>query len=137
MKMIMVGVLVWDDAGAHSSRCSQLHVFVDASEEVYAAVVYLRDTYRSGQVRIRIVKASSKLATKKTLLESKLELNAALLKSRVAAATQSCLNYTIQQRFFWTDSSTVRNWVRVMASFYQVFVSNRIGEIQTFTETEE
>ncbi|XP_032784829.2 uncharacterized protein LOC116922564 [Daphnia magna] len=116
---------------------SQLHVFGDASEEAYAAVVYLRHTYRSGRVQIRIVKASSKLAPKKTLSVPKLELNAALLSSRVAAAIQSCLNYPIQQWFFWTDSSTVRNWIRATPSFYQVFVSNRIGEIQTLTETEE
>lgn len=67
----------------------------------------------------------------------KLELNAALLSSRVAAAIQSRLNYPIQQRFFWADSSTVRNWIKATASFYQVFVSNRIGEIQTLTDTEE
>jgi hypothetical protein len=116
---------------------SQLHVFGDASEEAYAAVVYLRNTYNSGQVIIRLVKASSKLAPKKTLTVPKLELNAALLSSRVAAAIQSCITHPVHQRFFWTDSSTVRNWIRATASFYQIFVSNRIGEIQTLTETEE
>jgi hypothetical protein len=112
-------------------------VFGDASEEAYAAVVYLRNTYNSGQVIIRLVKASSKLAPKKTLTVPKLELNAALLSSRLAAAIQSCITHPIHQRFFWTDSSTVRNWIRATASFYQIFVSNRIGEIQTLTETEE
>jgi hypothetical protein len=110
---------------------SQLHVFGDASEEAYAAVVYIRNTYSSGQVIIRLVKASSKLAPKKTISVPKLELNAALLSSRVAAAIQNCITHPIRQKFFWTDSSTVRNWIRATASFYQVFVSNRIGEIQT------
>jgi hypothetical protein len=35
------------------------------------------------------------------------------------------------------DSSTVRNWVRAVSSQYQVYVSHRIGEIQTLTEPEE
>ncbi|XP_057368275.1 uncharacterized protein LOC130689291 [Daphnia carinata] len=116
---------------------SQLHVFGDAPEEAYAAVVYLRNAYRSGSVQVRMVKASSKLAPKKTLSVPMLELNVALLSSRIAAAIHSSLTHPIQRRFFWTDSSTVRNWIRATASFYQVFVSNRIGEIQTLTETEE
>ncbi len=72
---------------------SQLHVFGDASEEAYAAVVYLRNTYNSGQVTIRLVKASSKLAPKKVFSVPKLELNAALLSSRAAAAIQSCITF--------------------------------------------
>lgn len=35
------------------------------------------------------------------------------------------------------DSSTVRNWIRARAANYQVFVGNRVGEIQTITESEE
>jgi hypothetical protein len=86
---------------------------------------------------IRLVKACSKLAPKKTLSVTKLKLNAALLSSRVAAAIQGCITHPVHQRYFWTDSSTVRNWIRATASFYQIFVSNRIGEIQTLRETQE
>ena len=43
-----------------------------------------------------------------TLSVPKLELNAALLSSRLAAAIQSCITHLIHQRFFWTDSITVR-----------------------------
>lgn len=118
-------------------QTSQLHVFGDASEEAYAAVAYIRNIYRSGRVLNRIVKGSSKLTPKKTLSVPKSELNPALLGSRLASAIQSSLTHPIQQRFFWTDSSTLRNWIRATASFYQIFVSNRIGEIQTLTETEE
>ncbi|XP_045026268.1 uncharacterized protein LOC116917407 [Daphnia magna] len=116
---------------------SQLHTFGDASEEAYATVVYIRNQYRCGKIIIRIVKASSKLAPKKSLSVPKLELNAALLSARVAATVQNCLTHSIDHRYFWTDSSTVRNWIRATASFYQIFVANRVGEIQTLTESDE
>lgn len=116
---------------------SQLHIFFDASEEAYAAVVYLQNSYRDGRISVHQVKASNKLAPKKTVSVPKLELNAALLGSRLARFVSSCLSKKIQSRFFWTDSNTVRNWIRATASYYQVYVSNRVDEIQTLTEPEE
>ena len=116
---------------------SQLHTFCDASEEAYAAVIYVRNVYRSGRVSIHQIKASNKLAPKKTISVPKLELNAALLGSRLTRFVSSSISRKIDNRFLWTDSSTVRNWIRATASYYQVYVSNRVGEIQMLTEPEE
>ncbi|XP_057378039.1 uncharacterized protein LOC130700052 [Daphnia carinata] len=116
---------------------SQLHIFCDASEEAYAAVVYIRNVWEDGRIRCSQIKACTKLAPMKTLSVPKLELNAALLGARLAKFVQSSLTRSVTARRFWTDSSTVRNWVRASASSYQVFVANRVGEIQTITETEE
>ncbi|XP_045023365.1 uncharacterized protein LOC123467557 [Daphnia magna] len=116
---------------------SQLHAFGDASEEAYAAVIFLRHQYRDGQVRIYQLKASTKLAPKKAISMQKLELNAALLSARLINFVPSCLSRPISKKFLWTDSSTVRNWIRATASFYQVYVANRVGEIQMLTEPEE
>jgi hypothetical protein len=117
---------------------SQLHTFGDASKEAYATVVYVRNQYRFGKIIIRIVKASSKLAPNKNLsVPVELELNAALLSARVAAAVQNCVSHSIGRRYFWTDSSTVRNWIRATNFIYQIFVANRVGEIQTLTESDE
>ena len=55
----------------------------------------------------------------------------------MARAIYKALNHKINIRYFWTDSSTVRNWIRATATFYQTFVSHRIGEIQTLTEPQE
>lgn len=55
----------------------------------------------------------------------------------MARTIETALTREINARFFWTDSSTVRNWVRATATFYQTFVSHRIGEIQTLTEARE
>ncbi|XP_045034629.1 uncharacterized protein LOC116930576 [Daphnia magna] len=116
---------------------SELHTFCDASEEAYAAVIYIRNVFSSGQVVIRQVKATNKLAPKKTISVPKLELNAALLGARVTQVVQQALPAHIHRRRFWTDSSTVRNWIRAAAANYQVFVSNRVGEIQTITDEDE
>ena len=86
---------------------------------------------------MRQVKAANKIAPKKTISIPKLELNAALLGARLLRTVHSILEPRIQRRFLWTDSSTVRNWIRATAAYYQVFVSNRVGEIQTITEPEE
>ena len=116
---------------------TELHTFCDASEEAYAAVVYIRNVYATGRLIVRQVKGSTKLSPTKTLSVPKLELNAALLGARLARVIQTALTRTITERFFWTDSSTVRNWVRATAAFYQTFVSHRLGEIQTLTESSE
>lgn len=119
---------------------SELHIFCDASEEAYAAVIYIRNVYshkRDPEVVVRQVKAANKIAPKKSISVPKLELNAALLGARVARTIKDSIPVEISRRRFWTDSSTVRNWIRATAAYYQVFVSNRIGEIQSLTDAEE
>ena len=115
----------------------ELHTFCDASTEAYAAVVYVRNIYDNGQIIIRHIKGGTKLAPLKTLSVPRLELNAALLGARMARMVQTELTRKVTSRYFWTDSSTVRNWIRATATLYQTFVNHRIGEIQTLTETQE
>jgi hypothetical protein len=116
---------------------TELHTFADASEEACSASCYTRVVYQDGQVLVRHVKTVTKLAPLKTVSVCKLELNAGLMGARLAKFVQTALKRKIDGRFFWTDSSTVRNWVRAVSSHYQVYVSHRIGEIQTLTEPDE
>lgn len=77
----------------------------------------------------------AKTACIKTLSIPNLEFNAALLGVRLAHFVKRALTQVIDGRYFWAKCSTVRNWVRA-ASFCQVFVSYRVGEIQTLTKPE-
>lgn len=86
---------------------TELNPFVDASEEVFAAVCFIHNVYRD-QI-VRFIKAVTKLATLKTVFVYKLELNAGLLGARCARFVESSLTRKIAARRFWTDSSTVRN----------------------------
>ncbi|XP_046450173.1 uncharacterized protein LOC124198385 [Daphnia pulex] len=115
---------------------SELHTFADASEEACAAVCYLRNCYKDGRVIVRHVKAATKLAPLKTVSVCKLELTAALLGVRLTRFVKQALTRKMDAHFYWTDSSTVRNWVRATSAQYQVYVSHRIGEIQTLTQLE-
>ncbi|XP_032790469.2 uncharacterized protein LOC116927542 [Daphnia magna] len=114
----------------------ELHTFTDASEEACAASCYTRIVYSDGRILIRHVKSATRLAPLKTVSVCKLELNAALMGSRLANFVQTALR-RCDARYFWTDSSTMRNWVRAVSARYQVYVSHRIGEIQTLTEPHE
>jgi hypothetical protein len=120
------------------ARCrTELDTFVDASEEACAAVCFIRNVYSDHRVIVRFIKAVTNLAPLKTVSVCKLELNAGLLGARLARFVESSLTQKITARRFWTDSSTVRNWVRALSGDYQVYVSNRIGEIQTLSDPSE
>lgn len=86
---------------------TELHTLSDASEEAFASVAYLRHLYSNGRIVVRIVMAKSKLAPKKTISVAKLELNAALLGSRLASFIIDSLTRTEIKKFYWTDSSCV------------------------------
>ncbi|XP_057380657.1 uncharacterized protein LOC130703053 [Daphnia carinata] len=101
---------------------SELHTFCDASEEAYATVIYIHNTDSDGQIIVRQARAANKLVPKKVISVPKLELNAALLGSRLTVALQTALTIKIHRRRFWTDSSTVRNWIPSAAAHYQDFV---------------
>ena len=63
---------------------SELHTFCDASEEAFAAVVYLRTTCSNDEEsQVKFIMAKTKMAPKKTKSVAKLELQAALLGARL------------------------------------------------------
>lgn len=115
----------------------ELHTFCDASPQAFAAAVYVRTVTFDEQIYVQLIMAKSKLAPKKTISMPKLELQACLLGSRLSKFVQDSLQIPDISRYIWTDSQIARNWVRSPSGYYDVFVSHRIGEIQTLTELDE
>ncbi|CAL8137644.1 unnamed protein product [Orchesella dallaii] len=112
---------------------AQLHVFVDASEEAYCAAVYLR-VEKNGYVDVSFISSKVKVAPMKKLTIPRLELQAAVLGSRLANTIQGELRLKIHSCMFWSDSATVLSWIRSDAVKFKEFVANRIGEIQETTD---
>lgn len=118
-------------------RSVESHPFADASTEAYAAVTFIRVTYADGSVRVQLLKANTNLSPIKAVSVNKLELNATVLAVRQAKVVREGMKRTVDARFFWTNSSTVRNWIRARASTYEVYICNRVGEIQSASEPQE
>ena len=108
-----------------------LCVFADASEYAFGACAYLRWQKRDGTFEIRFVAAKSRVAPLKKLTIPRLELQAALLASRLSKIIQEETRLEFNRVIYFIDSTIVLVWIRSTSHVYKQFVSSRIGEIQS------
>ncbi|XP_062704691.1 uncharacterized protein LOC115265156 [Aedes albopictus] len=93
-----------------SFQTMQLHVFVDASESAFACVAYFRIVDR-GQPRCTLVASKAKVAPLISMSVPRLELQAAVIGSRLAKSIAEYHTIPVRRRFFWSDSTTVLAWI--------------------------
>ena len=115
----------------------QLHVFGDASENAFGVVAYLRLEFEDGTVHCSFVTSKARVAPIKQLSIPRLELQAAVMAVRVAEAVKAEHDMTINGTVFWSDSSTVLQWINSESRRYNTFVANRISEIQDSSEVSQ
>ena len=89
----------------------QLHGFSDASESVYAGVVYLRMTDRVGKVHVSLVASKTKVAPIKRLTIPRLEFCSVHLLAKLLEHIKSTLKVPLEDVYAWTDSTIVVNWL--------------------------
>lgn len=115
------------------SYTATLHGFCDASSHGYAAVVYLRTVSATGQVKLSLLMAKSKVAPLRTAWTiPKLELSGATLLVRLLNHVAHTLGGTVDIRasYAWTDSQIVLCWLKTSVHSLEVFVANRVSQIQ-------
>ena len=108
----------------------QLHVFSDASEVGYGVSSYLRAEYPDGQVHCAFVIGKARNAPVKFVSIPRLELQAAVLATRVCKMLQEELELNIDRTFLWTDSEIVLHYLKNEKRRLQTFVANRVEEIK-------
>lgn len=118
------------------TRSTELHVFVDASANAFAAVAYLR-FQDSIYVECSLVGAKTKVAPQQPMTIPRLELQAALLGARFADYICQGHDVTIDRRVLWSDSRTVLSWLKGVPTAARQFVAFRVGEILELTELKE
>ncbi|XP_011868845.1 PREDICTED: uncharacterized protein LOC105562536 [Vollenhovia emeryi] len=116
-------------SGKADSRI-QIHGFCDASEKAYGACIYLREQSRQGEIVVSLLCSKSRVAPMKMLSLPRLELCGAVLLTDLMNKVINSLNLKVQQRFYWTDSTIVLAWISSPSRKWQVFVANRISNIQ-------
>ena len=62
-----------------------------------------------------------------------LELQGALLASRIDSAVRRELEFSFEKVIFWTDSMTVLIYIRNESRRFQTYIANRVTEIRELT----
>lgn len=121
--------------GSHlfASKEVELHGFCDSSEKAFSAVVYLRFS-RGRKVYTSFVSAKTRVAPIKQITIPRLELQAAVMLSRLINSVKENLEINISTIYLWTDSRIVLHWIRSQTKRYKTFVAVRVGEITEITD---
>lgn len=111
----------------------QLHTFVDASEKAQCAVCYFR-IEKGGEVRCSQIASKTHVAPLKLVSIPDMELEAAVLGSRLAQTVKKYHEYVISKQFFWSDSRVTlyrlqSNDLRKLRKF----TAFRVAEVQDRT----
>ena len=111
-----------------------LCVFSDASEDAFGSCAYARWQLSSGEYDVRFIAAKSRVAPLKRLTIPRLELQGAVLASRLCKTIVDESRFQFEKVILFLDSKIVLAWIRSEARRFKPFVSVRVGEIQTNTD---
>jgi hypothetical protein len=115
---------------------SELHVFVDASENAMAAVTYVC-RHNVDDIVTHFLCAKTKVAPLEAMSTPRLELLAAELGINTSEKIANVLSFNKKDIYYWTDSQDVLGWIQNRSRIFKPFVSHRIGKIQHCSSVEK
>jgi len=107
--------------------------FSDASERGYSSTVYIRASNGEGIITSNLLMAKSKVASMKALTIPKLELEGAVLLSKLIRYVLGIIEMTISRIILFSDSTTVLSWIQSPPHLFKTFVANRVAKVQELT----
>lgn len=127
--------------GTNQNYSSELHGFCDASQDAYAAVIYIRTPYflETGELsyQCQLVKSKTRVAPiGKPITIPRLELNGALLLAKLMQYVREAFKDRIGDSYYWCDSQIVLRWIKKHPSQLKTYVANRISNIQDLSDVD-
>jgi hypothetical protein len=114
-----------------------LIIFCDASRLAFGTCAYVRWKLFEGNFGVRFVAARSRVAPLKELTIPRLELQAAVLASRLGKTVINESRLVFEAVVYFSDSRVVLAWIKGQPRSYKPFVSSRISEIQSNSKPDE
>ncbi|XP_055307270.1 uncharacterized protein LOC129571494 [Sitodiplosis mosellana] len=111
----------------------QLHAFADASKTGYGTTFYLRQQRDGDPVTVHLVFAKARVAPIKGSTIPKWELTACHLTAQLLEEVRTAHDVDIDSCTLWSDSMIALHWIGKSPAKLDVFVGNRVGEIQELT----
>ena len=115
----------------------KLHVFADASEDTMCAVAYLRSHPKEYSADLAFVIGKCRAAPMRHLSIPRLGLQVAFMAVRLKEQIVNEHEMKINSCSFWSDSTTVLQWIHSSHRKQQVFVANRVAEILETTDVSQ
>ena len=114
---------------------AELHVFADASPKAYGSCVYLRFRQPDGSYCVSFVMSKGRVAPlKQRLTLPRLELMACLTAAELVKLVCEALHLPEETPYVcWSDSMIALGWLRGRPERWNVFVRNRVSQIQELT----
>lgn len=113
------------------SKFQELHAFCDASQAAYGACVYVRSMDSDGNLIVRLVCSKTRVAPLKAITVPRLELLGAQILCRLADSVVKSLDISFKNIYYWCDSTIVLAWINTKPHLLKTFVSNRVIDIQS------
>ena len=114
----------------------EMHVFCDASESAFGTVAYLK-TEQGDKANLTFIAAKTRVAPLRQISIVRLELQGAVMASRLAATILEEITYVIHRVVFWTDSKVVLQYLNNESRRFHTFVANRVAEIRETSEVQQ
>ncbi|XP_011859974.1 PREDICTED: uncharacterized protein LOC105557366 [Vollenhovia emeryi] len=86
------------------------------------------------EVRVRLLCTKTRVAPLKLQTIPRLELCAVLTLTRLTRKATQVLRVSIDRIVYWSDSTIVLHWLQMQPNQLQVFVANRVAEVQELTD---
>ena len=116
---------------------TEIHVFADAYENTTCAVAYLRSQPKEYSADLAFVIGKCRVAPMRHISIPRLELQAAVMAVRLKEQIVKEHKMEINSCSFWSDSTTVLQWIHSSHRKQQVFVANRVAEILDTTDVSQ
>ncbi|XP_064641960.1 uncharacterized protein LOC135496529 [Lineus longissimus] len=119
------------------TKTAELHHFSDASLSGYGQCSYLRLVDDKKQVHCSLVMGKSRVAPLKPVTIPRLELQAAVVSTKISDLLNRELDIANITNIYWTDSKVVLGYINNEARRFHIFVANRVQRIRDSTEVNQ
>ena len=115
----------------------ELHHFCDASNIGYGTASYLREKHEDGKINISLLYAKSRVTPVKEFTIPRLELAAAKEAVKANNTLQRALKTSIDDVFYWTDSTIVLKYINNQNKAFKTYETNRLAYIRSGGEPKQ
>ena len=112
----------------------ELHHFADAGVRAYGACSYIRCINKCGEVHTQLLISKNRVAPLKHVTIPRLELQAALLASKLDLMLRTEMDIGFDRSYFWSDSKIVLGYIKNEGSRFHVFVANLVTRIRDISD---